>query len=153
MAEKQRPESQHPLSEAKKWAFGGGSMISTMTNSINNTFYYYFLTNVVGMSAALMGLVTTLSRAVGLIYGPISGAIMQRKEWKYGKYRTWLMFFYPASIVFFAMAYVNVQASPWVQWAYYFGVYIIAMLFGAYAEKAQLSLCLLYTSPSPRDTR
>ena len=99
MAEKQRPESQHPLSEAKKWAFGGGSMISTMTNSINNTFYYYFLTNVVGMSAALMGLVTTLSRAVGLIYGPISGAIMQRKEWKYGKYRTWLMFFYPASIV------------------------------------------------------
>ena len=40
MAEKQRPESQHPLSEAKKWAFGGGSMISTMTNSINNTFYY-----------------------------------------------------------------------------------------------------------------
>ena len=100
MAEKQRPESQHPLSEAKKWAFGGGSMISTMTNSINNTFYYYFLTNVVGMSAALMGLVTTLSRAVGLIYGPISGAIMQRKEWKYGKYRTWLMFFYPASIVF-----------------------------------------------------
>ena len=140
MAEKQRPESQHPLSEAKKWAFGGGSMISTMTNSINNTFYYYFLTNVVGMSAALMGLVTTLSRAVGLIYGPISGAIMQRKEWKYGKYRTWLMFFYPASIVFFAMAYVNVQASPWVQWAYYFGVYIIAMLFGAYAEKAQLSL-------------
>ena len=129
MAEKQRPESQHPLSEAKKWAFGGGSMISTMTNSINNTFYYYFLTNVVGMSAALMGLVTTLSRAVGLIYGPISG-----------KYRTWLMFFYPASIVFFAMAYVNVQASPWVQWAYYFGVYIIAMLFGAYAEKAQLSL-------------
>lgn len=24
MAEKQRPESQHPLSEAKKWAFGGG---------------------------------------------------------------------------------------------------------------------------------
>ena len=91
MAEKQRPESQHPLSEAKKWAFGGGSMISTMTNSINNTFYYYFLTNVVGMSAALMGLVTTLSRAVGLVYGPISGAIMQRKEWKYGKYRTWLM--------------------------------------------------------------
>ena len=83
---------------------------------------------------------TTLSRAVGLVYGPISGAIMQRKEWKYGKYRTWLMFFYPASIVFFAMAYVNVQASPWVQWAYYFGVYIIAMLFGAYAEKAQLSL-------------
>ena len=53
-------------------------MISTMTNSINKTFYYYFLTNVVGMSAALMGLVTTLSRAVGLIYGPISGAIMQR---------------------------------------------------------------------------
>lgn len=145
MAEKQRPEAERPLTKVKKWSYGAGSMISTMTNSINNTFYYYFLTNVVGMSAALMGLVTTLSRAVGLIYGPISGAIMQRKEWKTGKYRTWLMYFYPLSIIFYSLAYVNVQAGPMVQWAYYFGVYIIAMLFGAYSEKAQLSLVPLMT--------
>lgn len=138
--EKQRPEAQKPLSEIKQWAFGGGSMISTMTNSINNTFYYYFLTNVVGMSSTLMGLVTTLSRAVGLIYAPIKGAIQQKKEWKYGKYRTWMMFFYPISILFYSLAYVNVQASPWAQWAYYCGVFIIASLFGAYSESAQLAL-------------
>lgn len=138
--ERQRPEAQKPVSEIKQWAFGGGSMISTMTNSINNTFYYYFLTNVVGMSSTLMGLVTTLSRAVGLIYAPIKGAIQQKKEWKYGKYRTWMLFFYPISILFYSLAYVNVQASPLVQWAYYFGVFIIAMLFGAYSESAQLAL-------------
>lgn len=140
MAEMQRPEAKNPLTPAKQWAFGGGSMISTMTNSINNTFYYYFLTNVVGMSATLMGLVTTLSRAVGLIYSPIKGAIQQEKEWKHGKNRTWMMFFYPISIIFYSMAYVNLQASPWVQWAYYFGVYVIAMLFGAYTESAQLAM-------------
>lgn len=140
MAEMQRPEAKKPLTPAKQWAFGGGSMISTMTNSINNTFYYYFLTNVVGMSATLMGLVTTLSRAVGLIYSPIKGAIQQEKEWKHGKNRTWMMFFYPISILFYSMAYVNLQASPWVQWAYYFGVYVIAMLFGAYTESAQLAM-------------
>lgn len=115
-------------------------MISTMTNSLNNTFYYYFLTNVVGMSAVLMGLVTSISRFVGLFYGPISGAIHQRMEWKHGKNRTWMMFFYPISIMFYALAYVNVQANEYVQFAYYFGVYIIAMLLGAYSEKAQLSM-------------
>lgn len=145
MAEMQRPEAQKPLSEVKKWCFGGGSMISTMTNSLNNTFYYYFLTNVVGMSAVLMGLVTTISRAVGLIYAPISGAIHQRMEWKHGKNRTWMMFFYPISIAFYALAYVNVQANEYVQFAYYFGVYIIAMLLGAYSEKAQLSMVPLMT--------
>lgn len=138
--EKQRPEAQKPLSEVKQWAFGGGSMISTMTNSINNTFYYYFLTNIVGMSSSLMGLITTISRAVGLIYAPIKGAIQQKKEWKHGKYRTWMMYFYPVSILFFSLAYVNVQASPLVQWAYYCGVFIIASLFGAYSESAQLAL-------------
>jgi GPH family glycoside/pentoside/hexuronide:cation symporter len=140
MAEMQRPEAQKPLSEAKKWSYGAGSMISTMTNSLNNTFYYYFLTNVVGMSATLMGLVTSISRVVGLVYGPISGAIMQRAEWKTGKFRTWMMYFYPASIIFFALCYVNVQASEYVQFAYYCGVYIIGSLLGAYQEKAQLSL-------------
>ena len=135
MAEKRRPESQHPLSEAKKWAFGGGSMISTMTNSINNTFYYYFLTNVVGMSAALMGLVTTLSRAVGLIYGPISGAIMQRKEWKYGKYRTWLMFFYPASIVYLRHRLCQSAGKSLGSVGLLLQRTSIAMLFGASRKK------------------
>ncbi len=144
MAEMQRkPDCEKPLTTGKSWAYGVGTIFSTMSNSVNNTFYYYFLTNVVGMSPTLMGLTTSVSRILMLFWAPIKGAIMQSTSHKAGKFRFWLIYTYPIGALGMVFTYLKITAAPIVQFLYYSIVFIIVGLFASFYETAHLSLAPL----------
>ncbi len=146
MKEVQRETAKKPLKEWEKWFISAPTMASTMQTSIYNTYYSFFLTNIVMLSPAIMGIITTLGKFIGIIWAPIKGTILQNKSWKTGKYRTWLIRFAPLGVVFGAAQLINIQASVPVQACYYIAMYVLATLIGGFTETAQLAVLPLMTN-------
>lgn len=139
MAEYQKQTANTPLSANKEWFYGAGTFSMTMCLSITNTYFYYFLTDIVGMNPILMGLVTTVSQTATLLFAPVRGILIMKKEFKSGKYNTWARWFFPLSIVFYSLTFFNFQASDIVQFLYYSLVYMLATVINEFCEVAMLS--------------
>ncbi len=148
MAELQRPSADKPFAQWREWFFGAGTLGMTMCNSVTNTFYFYFLTNIVMMSPALMAVITTISRFISCFYAPIKGVMLGKLEWKTGKYGTYLKFFEPFGRAIMILCFVNVQASPAVQFIYYVGVFVISGFMLSFVDTAALA-SLQYITKDP----
>lgn len=153
MAENKNDTAQTPLSEKKEWLYGAGTFSMTMCLSITNTYFYYFLTDVVGMNPILMGLVTTISQTATLLFAPIRGAIIINKEFKTGKYNTWARWFFPLSIIFYSLTFFNFKANAITQFLYYCFVYMIATIINEFCEVAMLSAMPLVCSDEKQIVR
>ena len=138
MSEKQRETASKEFPQWKEWFIGTGTLGFTMCNSVMNTFYFFFLTNVVQMSPAFMAIVTTVSRFAGVFYAPIKGVIMDKAEWKSGKYSVYMKWFEPIGRILMCLCFVNVQASQTVQFIYYVGIFVVAGFFLTFPDTAAL---------------
>ena len=111
---------------SEKIGYGLGDMSSSMFWKIFSYYLPFFYSNIFGLSlehAAVLLLVTKLWDAVS---DPIMGLIADRTTSRWGRYRPYLLWV----AVPFAVAGILTFTTP--TWSY---------------------SCLLYTSPSPRDTR
>ena len=153
MAEVQRESAKTPLPVWKEWFFGTGTLGMTMCNSVMNTFYFYFLTNVVMMAPALMAIITTVSRFASVFYAPIKGVIMGKKEWKRGKYGVYLKFWEPLGRAVMVLCFVNMQASQSVQFIYYVGIFVIAGFLLSFPDTATLASMQFLTTDAQQAVR
>lgn len=134
MYEAQRESAKKPLEPWKEWLFGLGTAGSTLCNSIRNTFYFFFLTNVVCMDAALMGKITTISSILGMVLAPVTGVLITKLRFKTGKYFTWSCIVFPFGMILYAMNFINIQASATVQFWYYCTIYVLAIFLTNFNE-------------------
>ena len=153
MAEVQRESAKTPLPVWKEWFFGTGTLGMTMCNSVMNTFYFYFLTNVVMMAPALMAIITTVSRFASVFYAPIKGVIMGKKEWKRGKYGVYLKFWEPLGRAVMVLCFVNMQASQSVQFIYYVGIFVRAGFLLSFPDTATLASMQFLTTDAQQAVR
>ncbi len=140
LKELQRESASRPLKQIDMWGYTASTMAMTMCSSITTTYYFFFLTNIVMMSPVLMGYITTTKSVLGLIWAPIAGGLVQTKMWKGGKFTTWMRWFVPFSSILTIMQFINVQAKPMVQFAYYVGLAVFALIIGSFSGTAQLAL-------------
>lgn len=117
------------LSELKVSMVVFGSLTSLLV-SVGNTYYSYFLTNIIHMSATDMGTVMFLSRILSALVIPISSAMLRNVTLPYarkvGKYRAWIITTAPMVAILMALTYIPLDLGRFGSMAYYFLTYFIS---------------------------
>lgn len=82
------------LNRAKTWqvAFFSFNNTASNTNLAMMSFFMVFTQNVLGMVAVLVGAIATGMRVFDAITDPIVGAMIDRLDGKFGKYRPFMVF-------------------------------------------------------------
>lgn len=78
-----------PVSEKLSYCFGDPAL--TLMYTMTSTLLIYFYTNVVGISAAAVGMILLISRIFDGFSDVLMGMIIDRTHSKYGKARIWIL--------------------------------------------------------------
>lgn len=88
--------------------YGVGDFANNMMYNPVNTFYTYFLTNVAGLGAGVVGTLLLLSRLMDGVSDLIVGTFMEKIHSKHGKARPWLLWW----CIPFAISLVLMFSAP-----------------------------------------
>ena len=94
------------LSEILAYCVGDPAL--TVIYTLANTLLVYFYTNVIGLSAGIIGMIMLLSRGFDGVSDIIMGTIIDRTHSKYGKARVWIL----RLVVPYAIAAVLLMTVP-----------------------------------------
>ncbi|QCT21082.1 MFS transporter [Jejubacter calystegiae] len=81
------------LTTRDKIGYGLGDMASALVWQTATLFLAYFYTDVFGLSAAVMGTMFLVVRALDACLDPCIGAMVDRTRTRYGRFRPWLLWF------------------------------------------------------------
>lgn len=93
---------------SEKLAYCVGDPALTVIYTLANTLLVYFYTNVIGLSAGIIGMIMLLSRGFDGVSDIIMGTIIDRTHSKYGKARVWIL----RLVVPYAIAAVLLMTVP-----------------------------------------
>jgi sugar (glycoside-pentoside-hexuronide) transporter len=79
------------LSNKEKLAYGLGDSAANFVFQTQITFLTYFYTNVFGIAPGTAGTILLISRAVDACNDPIVGALADRTNTRWGRYRPWVV--------------------------------------------------------------
>jgi sugar (glycoside-pentoside-hexuronide) transporter len=99
------------LSQREKLAYGLGDFGANLVFQSQITFLLFFYTEVFGISAATAGTILLSSRIVDAFSDPVIGAISDRTESRWGKYRPWLLWTAAPLAIAFVLCYTTPQLS------------------------------------------
>ena len=102
------PLSAPPLSRKKLLGFGLGSLGTGIFSTTPGVLLLYFLTDTLGVPAALAGLAVFLPKAWDVIADPVMGFISDRTRSRYGRRRPYLL----AGAIGMAITYVFLFTVP-----------------------------------------
>ncbi|KNZ69916.1 sugar (Glycoside-Pentoside-Hexuronide) transporter [Thermincola ferriacetica] len=105
------------------------------------TYYAYFLTDVAAVGAATAGTILLIARIGDAISVPIAGAIIEKTNPRWGKYRSWLLMAPPVTAILFILMFTNFSAMNTATKAVVLGVlYVCAHFSVNLAWSAQTAL-------------
>src|SRR5699024_12126809 len=81
----------YKLSQVQRIGFGSGDLAQNLIYQTVSMYLLIFYTNVVGISAAAAGVMFLVVRVVDVIWDPIVGAFVDKRNPKMGKYRSYLI--------------------------------------------------------------
>ncbi|MFD2744699.1 MULTISPECIES: MFS transporter [Sphingobacterium] len=81
----------YKLSQVQRIGFGSGDLAQNLIYQTVSMYLLLFYTNVFGISAAAAGLMFLIVRIVDVLWDPVVGAFVDKKNPKYGKYRSYLL--------------------------------------------------------------
>jgi GPH family glycoside/pentoside/hexuronide:cation symporter len=79
------------LSRKEKLAYGLGDFGASLVFQSQLAFLLFFYTDVFGIAAATAGTILLISRIIDALSDPVIGAIADRSESRWGKYRPWIL--------------------------------------------------------------
>ena len=79
------------LSIREKLAYGLGDSAANFVGATQATFLLFFYTDVLGITAYAAGTILLVSRLVDALNDPIMGALADRTNTRWGRYRPWLL--------------------------------------------------------------
>ena len=85
------PNTQDGLSIKEKLAYGVGDSAANFVFQTQITFLMFFYTNVFGIAAGTAGTILLVSRIVDAFNDPIVGALADRTNTRWGRYRPWVL--------------------------------------------------------------
>lgn len=81
----------YKLSQIQRIGFGSGDLAQNLIYQTVSMYLLIFYTNVFGISAAAAGVMFLVVRIVDVIWDPIVGAFVDKRNPKMGKYRSYLI--------------------------------------------------------------
>lgn len=104
-------------------------------------YYAYFLTDVAAIGAATAGTILLLARIGDAISVPIAGAIIEKTNLRWGKYRSWLLLVPPITATLFILMFTNFSSLSTATKAVTLGAnYVCAHFFVNLAWSAHTAL-------------
>ncbi len=84
-------EEKIKLSGAAKASYGLGAVGKDMVYMLSASYVLYYFQDILGVSAAAMGVILMVARVFDAFNDPIMGAIVAKTKTKWGKFRPWLL--------------------------------------------------------------
>ncbi|MDT8306788.1 MAG: glycoside-pentoside-hexuronide (GPH):cation symporter [Anaerolineae bacterium] len=113
------------LTLREKLAYGLGDWGTSAATTVRNVFWFFFLTSVVGMDAALAGSIFLIGRIWDAINDPLIGMLSDRVRTRWGRRRPFLLF----GAIPFGIAFVLLfLVPPWESSLALAAYYVLAFL-------------------------
>jgi len=84
-------EEKIKLSGKAKASYGLGAVGKDMVYMLSASYVLYYFQDILGVSAAAMGIILMIARVFDAFNDPIMGAIVAKTKTKWGKFRPWLL--------------------------------------------------------------
>jgi GPH family glycoside/pentoside/hexuronide:cation symporter len=113
------PNEQQRLTVAEKFAYGVGDSAANFVFQTQITFLMFFYTDVFGISATAAGTIVLVSRILDAFTDPIVGALADRTNTRWGKYRPWIVWTAVPLAISLVLCYTTptLSASGKIIWA------------------------------------
>ncbi|NLA75877.1 MAG: hypothetical protein GX846_10480 [Deltaproteobacteria bacterium] len=121
-------------------SYGFASLFFTLMISLAVHYYAIFLTDVAMITAGHVALIMLLTHAVDVLSIPVSGSIIQKTRFRWGRFRTWLLFPPVTTCIFFTLTFTNLPLSYGCKILYLSLVYMVAHISLNFAYNAHLGL-------------
>ncbi|MFE6925435.1 MFS transporter [Nocardia sp. NPDC057663] len=102
------PRQGFALSTHARLAYGLGSLATATYAMVPGLVLLYYLTNILGVTAALAGFVVFLPKLLDLVYNPIIGRLSDSTVSRLGPRRPWMI----AGLVVLPLGFVSIFHSP-----------------------------------------
>ena len=84
-------EQKMKLTGAAKASYGLGAVGKDMVYMLSASYILYYFQDILGVSAAAMGVILMVARVFDAFNDPIMGAIVAKTKTRWGKFRPWLL--------------------------------------------------------------
>jgi len=113
-------EDSQKLSVTEKLGYSLGDCAANFVFQTQLIFLMSFYTDVFGIAASTVGTMFLVSRLFDAVNDPLMGALADRTDTRWGKYRPWVLLTAVPFAVFFVLAYTTPDLSPTgkVVWAF-----------------------------------
>jgi GPH family glycoside/pentoside/hexuronide:cation symporter len=100
-----------PLSKSLKRFFGVGDLGFAFMTSMQMSFFAAFLTDYAMFPLALAGAIMTITSTIDTIFAPMPGIIIDRSNFKWGRYRSWLLIGPPLVVLLHPFQYTKIGSD------------------------------------------
>ena len=122
-------------------SYGFSTLTFNMMMSVAIYYYSYFMTDVALILPVHLSIFMFITHTVDAISVPVGGAIIQKTQFRWGQFRSWLLFLPISTFIFFTLTFTNIPSiSYWVKMCYLGGAYLLAHISLNFAFNAQLGL-------------
>lgn len=84
-------EKKRSLTGMEKFAYGIGAVGKDMVYMLSASYILYYYQDIMGVSAAAMGVILLVARVFDAFNDPIMGVVVAKTRTRWGKFRPWLM--------------------------------------------------------------
>ena len=121
-------------------SYGFANMTFTLMMSLALNYYSMFLTDVAYIAAGHVGTIMLITHLVDAFSIPVSGNYIQKKQFRWGQFRSWLVIPPLFTCVFFTLTFTNLPLSYGFKVVYLSLAYMIAHVSLNFAYNAHLGL-------------
>ena len=79
--------------------------------TMETSFFIIFLTDVARLPLAMVGVITGLSGIADAVTAVLAGAVIDKTNFKNGKYRPWLVYCPPIVVIFFILMFTKIGSD------------------------------------------
>jgi GPH family glycoside/pentoside/hexuronide:cation symporter len=122
-------------------SYGISTMTFNMMMLVAIYYYSYFMTDVALINPAHLAIFMFITHIVDAVSVPVGGAVIQKTQFRWGQFRSWLLFLPISTFVFFTITFTNIPSvSYWLKMFYLGSAYLLAHISLNFAFNAQLGL-------------
>lgn len=121
-------------------SYGFANFTFTLMMMLAIQYYGYFMTDVALIAAGHVAIITFITHIVDAVSIPFSGAIIQKTQFRWGQFRSWLLFIPISTCIFFTLTFTNLPLDYTIKMVYLSLAYMIAHVSLNFAFNGHLGL-------------
>jgi len=122
-------------------SYGSATMTFNMMMMVAVYYYTFFLTDVALIKPIHLIFFMIFTHLVDAISIPVGGAVIQKTQFRWGQFRSWLLFLPVSTFVFFTITFTNITSVGYLFKIFYLGTaYLISHISLNFAYNAHIGL-------------